>query len=141
METPSGPGSLPPTPTSFPPSLVRVGPSLHPAAGWDLASVTEPGHLWPGEAGNAWRFDDSGFSVGHTLVFLAFLETPHVCREGRCRGQKVNPVSGTGQQRKGMIMKKGHLPRSVPRPIRYSQSMLSPGLHAFLDSYESSLTS
>lgn len=86
-----------------PPSLARAGPSLHAAAGWDLASVTEPGHLWPGKAGNARCSDDSGFSVGHTLVLLAFLKAPHVCREGRCRGQKVNPVSGTGRQRKTVV--------------------------------------
>lgn len=56
------------------------GRASHATAGRDLAAVPEPGHLWPWEAGDAWGADDSCFSVGDTLVLLAFLKAPHVCR-------------------------------------------------------------
>lgn len=130
LETLSGPRPPSPGPASPLPSLARVGSSLHATARRDLASITEPGHLWPGEAGNARCSDDGSFSVGHALVLLAFLKAPHVCKEGRCRGQKVNPVSGTGRREnivKRMILKKGHPSWRVPHPIRCFQPVPSPG--------------
>jgi len=69
----------------------------------------------------------------HTLALLAFLKAPHVCREGRCRGQKGNPSSGTGRQRKNifkrMIMKKERPPfLGVSHiPSRCFQPVPSPG--------------
>lgn len=62
-----------------PPHVPLQSRASHAAAGWDLAAVPEPGHLWPWEAGDAWGADDSCFSVGDTLVLLAFLKAPHVC--------------------------------------------------------------
>lgn len=83
LETSSGPRPPPPG-LSLQSTPSRTS---HAAAGRDLAAITEPGHLWPGEAGDAGRSDDGSFSVGYALVLLAFLKAPHVCRERRCRGQ------------------------------------------------------
>lgn len=74
---PGGPKS--PLPQGEPPHVPLQSRASHAAAGRDLAAVPEPGHLWPWEAGDAWGTDDSCFSVGDTLVLLAFLKAAHVC--------------------------------------------------------------
>lgn len=79
-----------------PPGSPLQGRASHATAGRDLAAVPEPGHLWPWEAGDAWGADDSCFSVGDTLVLLAFLKAPHVCRrEERVWGSDC-PAPGLG---------------------------------------------
>lgn len=66
----------------------------HAAAGRDLAAVAEPGHLRPGEAGDARGADDGGFSVGDALVLLALLKAAHVCRERGRRDQALKSPRG-----------------------------------------------
>lgn len=100
LEPSSGPRPPPPGPASLQSTQSRV---LHAAAGRDLASITEPGHLRPGETGDTRCSDDSSFAVGHTLALLAFLKAPHVCRERRCGGH-----GSTQSQRLPSREKKGN---------------------------------
>lgn len=85
-----------PSPTGRAPCVPLQSRASHAAAGRDLAAVPEPGHLWPWEAGDAWGADYSCFSMGDTLVLLAFLKAAHVCgREERtCGSDCPDPVLG-----------------------------------------------
>lgn len=113
LETASGSRPPPPGPASLQSTQSRAS---HAAAGRDLAAITEPGHLWPGEAGDARRSDDSSFSVGHALMLLALLKAPHVCRERRCRGQGSIQSQGLLSRERMMSRRQvgaPHIPSSV----------------------------
>lgn len=49
----------------------------HAAAGWNLASISEPGDLWLREAANAWCWNHSTLSLRDWLGTFAFLKTAH----------------------------------------------------------------
>ena len=92
LEAPCGPGSPLPGGAGFshPSPGVGWGGRSHAATGRDLAAVPKPGHLRPGEAGDARGADDGGLSVGDALVLLALLEAPHVCgREEHTQGSET----------------------------------------------------
>lgn len=96
------------------PPAPRAG-SSHAAAGRDLAAIPEPGHLRPGEAGDAWGADDGGLSVGDSLVLLALLEAPHVCggrsrcrRQGPGRRQRLPGSWGGNGGSRGKMQKDDH---------------------------------
>lgn len=56
---------------------------LHAAAGGNLAPVSEPGDLRPGEAVYPRRVDESALTLGYSLRPLALHKTTHVLQKGR----------------------------------------------------------
>lgn len=111
LETASGSRPPPPGPASLQSTQSRTS---HAAAGRDLAAISEPGHLWPGEAGDARCSDDSSFSMGHALMLLALLKAPHVCRKRRCRGQ--GSIHSQGLLSRERMLSRGRPRRKVGAP-------------------------
>lgn len=66
---------------------------LHAAAGGNLAPVSEPGDLWPGEAVYPRCVDERALTLGYSLRPFALDKTTHVWRRWRKARQKKNKVN------------------------------------------------